>query len=371
MHNQPLYSERTLVGLLAAIQFVHILDFVVIMPLGPTLMLDLNIGPREFGTLVSSYNFSAAVCAIGLSAIADRFNRKGLLLISIGGFFAALLGCYLAQSYTPLLIMRILAGGFGGVLNALVYTFVTDLVAYERRGRAMGVLATSFSIASVIGIPTGLVIADFFSWHATYLFSALITAFICVLSFFILPDIKPFKNTKSPLESINLYFKTLIYPPYLKAHFFIFLVSMSMFVLIPFLSPYAVKNMGVATTDLKYMYFIGGLVTILTARLFGRLTDRYGASQMFMVLAFISILPVILYSNAGQVSFLSYIFLGTLFMTFVSGRMIPCMTMISAVPRPEDRGNFLSVMNAVRSTGTATATLISGMMITQSTEDPY
>ncbi|MDD5139837.1 MAG: hypothetical protein PHY43_06195 [Verrucomicrobiales bacterium] len=39
------YSERTLLLLLAAVQFTHILDFMVIMPLGEQLMRELAIGP--------------------------------------------------------------------------------------------------------------------------------------------------------------------------------------------------------------------------------------------------------------------------------------------------------------------------------------
>ncbi len=57
-------KERLYVFLLAAIQFTHIVDFVVMMPLGPTLMRVMNVSPIQFASLVSSYNFSAAIAGV-------------------------------------------------------------------------------------------------------------------------------------------------------------------------------------------------------------------------------------------------------------------------------------------------------------------
>jgi MFS transporter, DHA1 family, inner membrane transport protein len=365
MDSMPLKKEQLIVFLLAGIQFVHILDFVIIMPLGPVLMQEFSIGPTRFGTLVSSYNYAAAIAAILLSTVADRFNRKYLLLISLFGFFASCLWCAGARSYSELLTARIITGAFGGALNALVFTLVTDLVPYERRGRAMGVLASSFSVASVAGIPSGLLLADLFGWSSTFLYSASFGLIIFIFSVFLIPNGQKQISTSSSWEKLHDYGRALVNPHYLKAHFFMLIVSMSMFVLIPFLSPYAVNNMGILTTELKYMYFVAGICTIISARYFGRLTDTQGASSMFMLLAFLSIIPVLWYSHAGPMGLVTYLILGSLFMSLVSGRMIPCMTLLTAVPKDEERGSFMSVLNAVRSFGTATATLISGAIITQ------
>lgn len=358
--------ERLYVLLLACVQFSHIVDFVVLMPLGPTLMEALDIGPAQFGALVSSYNFSAAIAAICLSTISDRFDRKKLLMLGLAGFFIGALLCATAPGHKSLLTARIFTGAFGGFLNSLILALIADLVPYVRRGKAMGVLASAFSVASVVGIPLGLTIADFFGWQSTFIFNASFTLIVGVAAFFVIPSVKPKVIKEGALKVLKRYFKMLSTPDYLKAHFFIFMVSMSMFVLIPFLSPYAVKNMGIETHELKYMYLVGGLVTILTARIFGKWTDYWGALRMFMFLATASMLPVVLYTNAGVVNLGTYILLSGLFMTLVSGRMIPCMTLVTAVPRPSERGSFMGVLNSVRALGTAVATLISGAIIQES-----
>ena len=69
-------SERLLLLLLAAVQFTHIMDFMIMMPLGPQLMRDLDIGPAKFASLVSGYTWSAGL--VGLVATAFILSHKGM-----------------------------------------------------------------------------------------------------------------------------------------------------------------------------------------------------------------------------------------------------------------------------------------------------
>jgi len=54
--------ERWLLLLLAAVQFTHIVDFMILMPLGPQLMRDLHIGPSQFSALVAAYTIRLRHC---------------------------------------------------------------------------------------------------------------------------------------------------------------------------------------------------------------------------------------------------------------------------------------------------------------------
>lgn len=357
--------ENKFVFLLAAVQFAHIVDFVVLMPLGPTLMLDFNISPAQFGSLVSSYNFSAAITGLIFSTIADRFDRKKLLDISMVGFIIGTVLCGLAPSFTLLLLGRILTGVFGGILNILVFALVTDLVPFERRGNAMGVVMASFSVASVIGIPIGLAISDYISWHWTFFFIAFFSSFIAFAGWKILPS-RPVEKDFTPAKEVVIRFITLLKRvDYLRAYGLILMSAMSMFFIIPFLSPYAVHNIGIETAQLKYMYFIAGICTIFTARAFGKMTDRHGSFTIFSLIAILSVLPIWIYTHTGPLSFGLYLVLSAIFMSMVSGRMIPVMTMVSQVPDTADRGTFMGLLNSLRSFGTASATLLAGLIISE------
>ncbi len=357
--------ENKFVFLLAAVQFAHIVDFVVLMPLGPTLMEDFGITPAEFGSLVSSYNFSAGAAGLIFSTIADRFDRKRLLDLCMVGFIVGTVLCGLAPTYFLLLLGRLLTGVFGGILNILVFALVTDLVPFERRGRAMGTVMASFSVASVLGIPIGLAIADVSSWHWTFFFIAFFSVFIAIAGARLLPHQKPTQTRSSIKTEMQRFWTMSKRPEYLRAHGLILMITMSMFLLIPFLSPYAVQNIGIETYELKYMYLVAGLCTVASARYIGKMTDRHGTVRVFGILAVASIIPIWIYTHIGQISFELYLFLSAIFMTIVSGRMIPVMTLVSEVPVVAERGTFMALLNSIRSFGMAAATLFAGLIISE------
>ena len=75
--------QRTVVGLLAFLQFAVILDFMLMSPLGAVIMPAMQITPQQFGLVVSAYAFSAGASGLLTAGFADRFDRKRLLLFQI------------------------------------------------------------------------------------------------------------------------------------------------------------------------------------------------------------------------------------------------------------------------------------------------
>jgi Major Facilitator Superfamily/Trypsin-like peptidase domain len=148
--------QKFVVGLLAFLQFSIILDFMIISPLGATIMPDLEIGPQRFGEIVSAYAFSAGISGIVAAGFADRFDRKRFLLFFYFGFIIGTALCALAPNYHLLLLARIVTGLFGGVIGSVVLAIATDLFPFQMRGRVMGVVQTAFSASQVLGIPVGL-----------------------------------------------------------------------------------------------------------------------------------------------------------------------------------------------------------------------
>ena len=359
------YLEKIYIFLLAAIQFIHIVYFVVLMPLGPIIMNDLNIGPAQFAGLVSSYNFSAAISGLLFASIADRFDRKKLLIGVLLAFTFGALLCAQSPTYNILLLSRIFTGAFGGILTSVILTIVSDLIAYERRGKAIGVIMSAFSIASIIGIPLGLVLAEGLGWRSTFYAVSATSLFILISCYIFFPGLSSYSVKEGFLETLSSYLKLLFRKEYLKSFALIFIVAHSMFLIFPFLSPYAVKNIGIAVGDLKYMYFFAGIATIFTANFFGRMTDTLGGERVFMTLCLISIIPVLMYTNAPEMKLIPFIMMATFFMTIVSGRMIPCMTVLTRVPDSLDRGRYMAVLNSVRAFGASIATLVSGFMMSQ------
>jgi predicted MFS family arabinose efflux permease len=358
-----LRKERWYVVILAAIQVAHILDFVIMMPLGPVFMRVFKISPVEFAALVSAYTFSAGIVGFLGALYADHFDRKKFLLFNFTGFIIGTFMCALAPNFAALLIARIIAGAFGGVLNACVLSLVADLIPFHRRGNAMGVVMSAFSISSIVGVPLGLYIATLFDWHAAFYFICIIGAIFWILSYLILPSVKVRSEAKSFKDNLSNFRKILTQKDYLQSFSLTSVLGFGVFMIIPFISPYMVKNVGMTEAQLPLIYFIGGMCTIVSARVIGKLCDRIGSFRVFRAVAFISIVPIFLLTNLPPVPLWTGLIVTTLFTMFGSGRFIPVMTLISAVVKPEDRGTFMSLENASRQMSAGIASQGAGLII--------
>src|SRR6476659_2992535 len=160
--------EGWLLGVFAAIQFTAVLDFMIIMPLGPQYMRVFRIDPQQFGLIVSAYALAAGIAGIVAGFFLDRFDRKRAMMILYAGFTLGTLFCAMAPTYPTLVAARVVAGAFGGVTMGLVMAVVGDVIPEARRGRAMGIVMSSFSVASICGVPLGLELANKLDWHVPF-----------------------------------------------------------------------------------------------------------------------------------------------------------------------------------------------------------
>jgi predicted MFS family arabinose efflux permease len=86
-------NKKAILLLLAGLNFTHILDFMIMMPLGNYLMPHFNISPRQFSYLVGAYTLSAAVSGFLAAFFVDRYDRKKVLLLGYAGFLIGTLFC--------------------------------------------------------------------------------------------------------------------------------------------------------------------------------------------------------------------------------------------------------------------------------------
>ena len=163
------FNEKTVLFTLAAIQFTHIMDFMIVMPLGPQLMRIFNITPQQFGFIVASYTIAAGIFGFAAAFFIDRFDRRKALLVCSSGFAIGTIACALSPGYEMLLLARMATGAFGGIIGTLVLSIIGDLIPFERRASAMGMVMMAFSLASVFGVPFGLFLSNQFNWHAPFL----------------------------------------------------------------------------------------------------------------------------------------------------------------------------------------------------------
>ena len=356
--------ELWLLLTLAGIQFTHIVDFMVMMPLGPQFTQLFNISDAKFGLLVSAYTFSAGASGLLASFYVDLFSRKKLLLTLYILFAVATMVCGLAQSYDTLMLARIAAGAFGGVLAAMAQTIVADVIPFERRGRAMGIVMSSFALASVAGVPIGLFLASQFNWHTPFFAIAGVCVLFAIGAYITLPPLADHlkQQRASPLASI---LEVLTDTNHQKAFVFTALMMIAAFTVIPYITIYTTTNGGLTTQQVPYVYLLGGAVTLFTARLIGKLTDSVGKSKMFKITAVFGMLAILLVTLSASFGLWGILLVTTIMFVGMNGRMIPGMAIATSAANPRLRGTFMALNSSVQSLAMGLASFVGGLVISR------
>ena len=355
--------EVVLLVTLAGIQFTNIIDFMILMPLAPALMRLFEIDPRHFGLLVSAYTFAAAASGFVAAFWIDRFGRKRALLTMYAGFIVATALCGVAPNYELLLAARIVAGIFGGVIGALVFTIIADVIPYARRARGTSFISAAFSLAAVMGVPVGLWFAAHYSWRAPFLATAGLAAAAWIVAARIVPSLDAHvegSERRKPLAQLRAVFGVA---NHLRAFAFMIVLMTSVFLVVPFIAAYSVANVGVLETELPYIYFAGGLATLFTAPLIGWLADRFGKKRLFTILAFISLVPILVMTHLPPMPLAGAVAVAVIFFMFVPGRFGPAMALVTGSVAPRLRGSFLSFNGAVQQLGAGAASLAAGLIV--------
>jgi MFS transporter, DHA1 family, inner membrane transport protein len=359
-------KETVIVILLASINFTHIMDFMIMMPLGPQLMRIFKISPQEFSLLVSAYTLSAGVSGFLAAFVVDKFDRRKILLFGYTGFVVGTLACAFAPTYILLLLARIVAGFFGGLIGAQVMSIIADLIPFERRGQAMGMLTTGFSVASVAGVPLGLYIAALASWNTPFVFIAGLGGVIIPLIYGVLPTMTGHisqSTTKShPLAVIN---NILISPNQQLGLMLMIMLTSGHFVIIPLFTKYMVANVGFTEAEIAYIYLIGGGLTIFTSPIVGKLADKYGKYIILRNFILISLIPVFLITNMPKIPIYYVLVVTGLFFVFSGGRFIPAQAIVSEIVPPQQRGGYMSISSSLQQLASGFATMLSGAIVVE------
>jgi len=359
--------ERFFLFSLAGIQFTHILDFMIMMPLGPDFIRVLNINTHQFGLLLSSYTFAAAAAGILATYYVDRFERRNLLLSLYAFFIIATLACGLAPNYELLFIARAFAGAFGGILGSLVQTIVADSIPFERRGKALGTVMAAFSVSTVAGVPLGLFLANHIpalGWRAPFFFIAIISTLILYLGYRNIPKIAGHLDHVHEGSRVSQILKILTASQNIKAFIFMALIMITGFSVIPYIALYLTSNVGISNSYISLIYLCGGVATLMSSRFIGHMSDKHGKMLVFRILAIISLIPLLVTTNLPVTPLWIVLINSTAFFILVSGRMIPAMAMVSQIVESKIRGTFMSLIGSVQMMSSGIASVLAGWVVT-------
>jgi predicted MFS family arabinose efflux permease len=354
-------TEAKIIFLIGAVQCINILDFMMVMPLGPDFMNALGIDSSEIGKIGGSYTAAAAVSGIIGARFLDRFDRRKALAVSMLGLALGTVAGGFATGLGTLILARIVAGIFGGPATSLSLAIVADVIPRERMGKAMGAVMSAFSVASVLGVPLGLQLALWFDWRAPFFFVAGLGLLITANAIFWLPPMRGHleKKKNAPQVSFSQFFKR---PTFLLSYSIIAAASISGFILIPNISPYVQHNLHYPREWMGLLYALGGIASFAAMRLIGKWVDRFGSFMMGMVGGFLLAASVYV-GFASHWPGVSVEALYIVFMVAMSFRNVSMNTLSSKVPEPQERAGFMSVQSAVQHLTSALAAFLSSEIL--------
>ena len=361
MSSRP--PERIILLVLAAVQFTHIMDFMVMMPLAPQLMRELDLSAAQFSHLVAAYSIAAGVVGLLSAPFIDRFDRRTLLLWAYTGFGIATLLCGLAPNAHALLIARAIGGAFGGISGSLCLAIVSDIVPPERRAAGIGIVMTAFAVAASIGVPVGLQLAQYFGWRSPFTFVAVFAAIVWCVAFRFIPSVRGHLQSGA---SKGQAFKELLRDANAgRAIVFMAIMVLGHFSIIPLLSAHLVGDLALPEKFLWLVYVIGGIASVVTAPMVGRLADRHGKQRVFTYMVFAASLIILAIANSGALPVWGTLVLAGFFFTFASGRFVPGQAIVTLAVPSSRRGAFLSLTSCARDLASGISSTMGGWIVSK------
>jgi predicted MFS family arabinose efflux permease len=355
--------ERRLLLLIGAVLFVNILDFMMVIPLGPDFARALGIPTAQLGLVGASYTAAAALAGMLGSLVLDRFDRRKALAVVLGGLVIGTAAGAFATGLPSMLAARIIAGAFGGPATSLALAIVSDVVPAERRGRAMGSVMGAFAVASVLGVPAGLELAQLGGWRLPFVAVAGLGAVLASVAVLILPPLvghlAPVPEATTPAAGT-----VLRRPTALLALAAIGALMTAQFALVPNIAAYWQFNLGYPRERLGLLFVLGGLVSFGTMRLAGQLTDRVGAAASAgaaTVLYLAVLFATFIFPSPAPQALLLFV----AFMTASSFRMVPIQALSSRIPAAHERARFMSAQSVVQHLGSAVGAFTASRMLWQ------
>ena len=342
--------ELKITLLVLGIQFVTIVDFMMIMPLGPDFARELGLRLDALGLITAAYVFSAATVSFMSARYMDILPRKRALACCLAGLLCiAVITPSLGESYglTGLLVGRALAGMFGGPATGLAMTILTDAIAPEKRGRAVGLAGAAFSVAAIAGVPLGLELARIGGWQLPFYSVAVASGLAMLATLLFIPNhLQTRRNGRwQGTWTFLARKKTAV------AYLIVGITPIASFLFIPNMFTYFQMNLGYPRELIGLLYAIGGTCTLMSMQIAGWNADRFGIASASVVVSLGSVISaIVLFGFDPLIAPLMVLF--PIMMVFNSARSVVAHTGSSLVPVPEERGAHMAFQVTVRHLGT-------------------
>jgi predicted MFS family arabinose efflux permease len=356
---RPCGSEGRIVLIAALVQFVNIMDFMMVMPLGPDIAGVLPVTNADIGLICGCYTLALSFSGIACANFLDRFDRRHVALVAVGGLTVSTFLTTFAQGLPSLIFYRSLTGMFGGPTAAIALTITTDAVPAKRRGRALAIVMGTFSISAIAALPFGLELARVGTWVCPFYVISAVGLLVMALILVAMPSMVDHRLSNRPAGN----FRGLLHN---KAHCMALTMlgssKISSFLIITNISAFYQLNRGFPRDGLGSLYLAAGIVSLVALQIAGRLNDRVGPIALNIVTT--GLLAACIADGFMHQNMSSLLVVFVIFSALVCMRDVSAASESSKLPQPQERASFMSLVSSVQHLGNGLGAFLSSALLT-------
>lgn len=243
----------------------------------PAIAGDLEVTLGAAGLLTSAFALGMVVGAPLMAAFARRWPPRTTLLLCLLVFAGCHVLAALTSSFSLLLLARVLSAFANAGFLAVALSTAAALVPAERTGRAVAILLSGTTIATVAGVPAGAVLGAAAGWRTTFWAIAL----LCIpAALGILGSVRQPVDDSPGRPSLVTEIGRLRSPRLLLMMTLGALVNGGTFAVFTYLAPVVTETAELAGTWVPVVLVVFGIGSFLGVSLAGRLADAHSAAVL-------------------------------------------------------------------------------------------
>ncbi|RMF04485.1 MAG: MFS transporter, partial [Chloroflexi bacterium] len=311
----PPRRAGTIIYLLAASVALMMTGFGIIMPVFARRLGEFGDGVAALGWMAMAFSLSQMIAAPFAGALADRYGRRPIVLVSLAAFALTNVGYLLAASTGAFIGVRFVGGLLTAGLFPAAMAIVADIVPEDERGKWIGMVMGGYAVGMVFGPAIGGVLYDGWGFAAPFVTSAGLALAALIFAALLVPETlppresrqsQPAGNGNQPASRESVWqalprplaiFATLLFVDFVMVFSFAFIEPQMVF--------YFYDDLGWSTTQFGVVVGAYGLAMVVGQTALGQLSDRFGRRPMmllgilfnfslFVTMAFFTSFPVYL-----------------------------------------------------------------------------
>jgi DHA1 family tetracycline resistance protein-like MFS transporter len=194
-------TSRVRISFILVTILIDTMGIGLVMPVLPSLIGEFTKSVESqaywYGAVMFTFGFTQFFCAPLLGAISDRYGRRLVLLLSIGGLGSMFLLSALVKSLPALVLARIIGGALASNVS-VANAYVADITTPENRAKSFGLIGAAFGVGFILGPMIGGLVGNF-GVRLPFLIAAGLAIVNFAYGLFVLPESLP-KDRRRPID---------------------------------------------------------------------------------------------------------------------------------------------------------------------------